>query len=72
MQDSASININLIKEESKRESIPVGYKYSSTVVNDKKEGSVEVFTADSLLYANLIVMKICSMVYVNSMIEEYS
>ena len=54
MQDSASININLIKEENKRESIPSGYKYISTVVNDKKEGSVEVFTADSLLYANLI------------------
>ena len=72
MQDSVSININLIKEENKRESIPSGYKYSSTVVNDKKEGSVEAFIADSVLYANLIVMKICSMVYVNSMIEEYS
>ena len=59
MQDSASININLIKEESKRESIPLGYKCSSTVVNDKKEGSVEVFIADSVLFANLIVMKIC-------------
>ena len=54
MQDSVSININLIKEESKRESFPSGYKYSSTVVNDKKEGSVEVFTADSVLFANLI------------------
>ena len=54
MQDSVSINISLIKEENKRESIPSGYKYISTVVNDKKEGSVEVFTADSLLYANLI------------------
>ena len=54
MQDSVSININLIKEESKRESIPSGSKYSSTVVNDKKEGSVEVFIADSVLYANLI------------------
>ena len=54
MQDSVSININLIKEESKRELIPSGYKCSSTVVNDKKEGSVEVFTADSVLYANLI------------------
>ena len=54
MQDSASININLIKEESKWESIPSGYKYSFTVVNDKKEGSVEVFIVDSVLYANLI------------------
>ena len=54
MQDSVSININLIKEESKRESIPLGSKYSSTVVNDKKEGSVEVFTPDSMLFANLI------------------
>ena len=54
MQDSVSININLIKEESKRESIPVGSKCSSTVVNDKKEGSVEVFIADSVLFANLI------------------
>ena len=54
MQDSVSINISLIKEEIKRESIPSGYKYISTVVHEKKEGSVEVFTADSLLYANLI------------------
>ena len=54
MQDSVSININLIKEENKRESIPSGYKYSSTVVNGKKEGPVEVFTPDSVLYANLI------------------
>ena len=54
MQDSVSININLIKEESNRESIRSGSIYSSTVVNDKKEGSVEVFTPDSVLYANLI------------------
>ena len=54
MQDSVSININLIKEESKWESIPSGSKYSFTVVNDKKEGSVEVFIADSVLYTNLI------------------
>ena len=43
MQDSVSININLIKEERKREAIPRGYKCTPTVVNDKKEGSVEVF-----------------------------
>ena len=54
MQDSASININVIKEESKRESIRSGSIYSSTVVNDKKEGSVEGFIADSVLYTNLM------------------
>ena len=54
MQDFVSININLIKEESKREAFPKGYKCSSTIVNGKKEGSVEVFIVDSVLYANLI------------------
>ena len=43
MQDSVSININLIKEERKREAIPKGYKCTPTLVNGKKEGSVEVF-----------------------------
>ena len=54
MQDSVSININLIKEERKREAIPKGYKCTPTLVNGKKEGPVEVFTPDSVLYANLI------------------
>ena len=54
MQNSVSININLIKEESKRETILKGYKWTPTVVNGKKEGPVEGFTADSVLYANLI------------------
>ena len=53
MQDSVSININLIKEESRREAIPKGYKCTPTLVKFKKEGPVEVFTPDSVLYANL-------------------